>query len=795
MSPRLRSVLSICCVALAGFFAFRGLEVTGDIEAFVPHADDGVSTQAAQSLATSDLVRTVVVTIRDTSQTSAAALAKQFATALALHNGTLFRRVEAGPEPEVEKRLYGVYFPRRYAFVAKDRNEVLALDAAWVDRRIASLRNQLASPLGTMLSRVAASDPWLAFPALLSDLRSNGGSALDVVDGSFVVSGKPTSVVLVTGRASPFDAEAATAVTRVLEAARSRVLAQSKQAHVDIASVYAFSRAARDEIQRDIGRISTLSTVAIILLFWALFRSVRSLLLGALTLGAGVVAGACACRLVFGSVHGITLAFGSSLLGVGIDFVAHYVNHCALEKGRSADAIMRDLWPGLLLGGTTTALGFLAFAWSSFAGMQELALFSFASIAASLLATRYWAPHWVAIGKEPSGLHRRLVAVLSGWVRLSSRAITQWTLLSLVIVVCALGLPRLRIIDDVRVFNHANPRMIAETDRARAAVGFGDSGRFVLVTGSTEEQALGRNDRVFAALDRAKADGIVTAFRSAFYLLRATETQRQVQSALAARADLATRTKQALSEQGFAVERFVGAELAEARNFDPVTYSLLVEQGLDGLVAPFRTELRSQNGECAAGCIGYLSYVQGVHDQKRLRALIASVEGAVYFDQLSYLERAYGTLRRRTFELVCLGLLAVIALCALKYRSLRAGIAVITPALLSSILAIAVMGLIGAPVTLFHFAAALLVLSMGEDYAVFLLEAGNDPRATTIASVSIVIACVTTVVSFGLLALSAHPALSSLGLVASLGVSFSLILAPTAMLIAGKNRAVSPASD
>ena len=143
-------------------------------------------------------------------------------------------------------------------------------------------------------------------------------------------------------------------------------------------------------------------------------------------------------------------------------------------------------------------------------------------------------------------------------------------------------------------------------------------------------------------------------------------------------------------------------------------------------------------------------------------------------------------LRRRTFQQVSIGLLAVIVLCALRYRSLRAGLAVVTPALLSSVLAIAILGLMGVPVTVFHFAAALLVLSMGEDYAVFLLEAGSDVGATTIASVSIVIACLTTVVSFGLLALSSHPALASLGLVAALGVLFSLILAPTALLIAGR---------
>ena len=626
-AARAWSLLSMACVALAGFFAFRDLHITGDIEAFVPHAQDAASTRAAQSLASSDLMRTVIVTLTDTSDERALTGARTFSQALQ-RDRKLFTRIETGPRPETEKRLYELYFPRRYAFVASDAKAVQALDASWVDQRIQGLRAQLMGPLSTMLAPIAADDPWLLFPALLSDLRSHGGSALEVRDGQFLVSGKPTSVVFLTGKASPFDSEAAIDVSDAIERARRAVLSTGASAHLDIASVYAFSRAARAEITRDIGRISTVSTLAIVLLFWSLFRSLRSLALGALTLGTGVIAGACVCRLVFGSVHGITLAFGSSLLGVGIDFVAHYVNHCALERERSPSEIMRELWPGLLLGGATTALGFLAFAFSSFAGMQELALFSFASVAASLLATRYWGPLWVGVARAPTSLHLRLVSALAAWVRVSSRRSTRFALLAVTLTLCALGLPRLKIIDDVRVFNHADPAMVRETDRARAAVGFGDAGRFVLVTAKTDEQALARNDQVFAALERAKADGEIGAFRTAFYLLRSAATQRAVLSAFDARVDLRESTKQALARHGFVVDRFRGADLRSDQPLEPVTYALLEQNELGPLVAPFRTLLKSEEGACRDGCVGYLSYVQGVRDAERMQSLVGHIEGA-----------------------------------------------------------------------------------------------------------------------------------------------------------------------
>jgi len=37
-----------------------------------------------------------------------------------------------------------------------------------------------------------------------------------------------------------------------------------------------------------------------------------------------------ACQAVFGEIHGITIAFGTSLLGVGLDYVEHYYAHFVL---------------------------------------------------------------------------------------------------------------------------------------------------------------------------------------------------------------------------------------------------------------------------------------------------------------------------------------------------------------------------------------------------------------------------------------------------------------------------------
>ncbi len=66
----------------------------------------------------------------------------------------------------------------------------------------------------------------------------------------------------------------------------------------------------------------------------------------------------------------------------------------------------------------------------------------------------------------------------------------------------------------------------------------------------------------------------------------------------------------------------------------------------------------------------------------------------------------------------------------------------------------------------------------------FLLEARAHSESMAAALLSIAIACTSTCLAFGLLAASSFPALRALGMTTGLGVLASLILAPTALLLA-----------
>ena len=165
-----------------------------------------------------------------------------------------------------------------------------------------------------------------------------------------------------------------------------------------------------------------------------------------------------------------------------------------------------------------------------------------------------------------------------------------------------------------------------------------------------------------------------------------------------------------------------------------------------------------------------------------LEARLAGMEGVRLFDQTRFLEGAYGRFRARTMQMIGFGLIAVFLLLLVRYRKLVPALAAFLPAVLSAATSLSVLVLLGFEANLMHLVALLLVLSMGVDYGVFMVEIRDSDEGAGPTLSGILVACLTTVLSFGLLAMSENPALRALGAISGIGSVLSLVLAPTAWL-------------
>jgi predicted exporter len=768
------SVAFLLGVGILGVWLVGNLHLTTSIVHFLPAGEDRELAGLARQMSSSDLNRAITLTIEAPDRDAAAQAVGRMADDL--EDNPEVAWVRAGPDEELQEAFYALYFPRRLAFLTDgDPAEVLSDDG--LRGRIAELRRRLGGPMGTFLRGIAPEDPLLAFPTHLDRLREAQEDGLSTHRGRFVTADGRHGVLFLASAASAFDTAAARRLETAIEGAFDRAAATVPGLRLEQSAVHRFALTSEASIRADITRVSVLSTVGVAVLFLLLFRSPLRLLLSAVPIASGVVAGLAATQAAFGQVHGLSLAFGATLIGVGIDYVAHYLNHHTLAPHRDgAVGSLRVVGAGLVLGCATTVAGLAGLAWTAFPGIRELAVFTSVGVSTALLATALVLPPALPGQPVATPLHRGIAAWLGGaFDGLGRRRRLLWILPVLATLITLGGLARLRWVDDLRALTAMDPALLAEEERVRARVSRLDGGRFVVALGDTLEEALEVNDAVAVRLRDAVEAGDLDRVQTlhTFLWSRALQERnlRAVQDA-----DLAARLPGALSAEGMVPEAFAPWEVSDV---EPLTLETLQASPLGPLVSPFHLRL----GEREA----VLTFLRG-GDLETLERRLEGLPGARVFDQAAFLGQTYERFRTRTLELMGLGLVAVFLLVLLRYRDLRLALAAFLPAVLAAATALGGLALAGFSANLMHVTALLLVLSMGVDYGVFMVESRGHPEGPRVTVVSLVVACASTMLSFGLLAMSANPALQALGLVTGIGVGLSLLLAPSAWLLVGPRR-------
>jgi predicted exporter len=336
----------------------------------------------------------------------------------------------------------------------------------------------------------------------------------------------------------------------------------------------------------------------------------------------------------------------------------------------------------------------------------------------------------------------------------------------------AVGLPRVRWNDDVFAFERAaRSRAAAEDRELREAVRQPELGRLVAAFGADDEAALRANDAAAERLETLRGDGALEGFRSLHAWIWSRDLQQRNGAVLAAQPDLAGRMDGALAAAGFRTEAFAGfAAALRGPAPPPLAMADLLASPFADAIAPFRLEL-------ADGRVALLTFLRGCAGSGRARSgrrrsarrafLRSAGIRALALRAVSHAQRAARRGRG--------GRRRAAARAPLPPAPAHLGRA--APALLAAAVTLALFGLGGTPVSLLHLLGLLLVLSLGVDYGIFLVESPPGDADGDASLLSVTLDCATTLLSFGLLATSSFPALSALGTSTAVGVAASLVFA------------------
>ena len=204
-----------------------------------------------------------------------------------------------------------------------------------------------------------------------------------------------------------------------------------------------------------------------------------------------------AVHALFGFIHGITLGFGVTLLGVVDDYPIHLFSH--LTGKRPPPTVMRDIWPTMRVGVLTTAIGFSALSvFAGFPGLSQLGVFSITGLLAAAAVTRWVLPFLVPAGFAPT----RTGAGLSKVVDRLTHA--RW------VVPISMGLAGLFLAGSMPRFGSGTSKILLPfrskqktlDQTLRNELGVPDVRDLLMVQGMTDEDVLIQSEGVAIALDR-----------------------------------------------------------------------------------------------------------------------------------------------------------------------------------------------------------------------------------------------------------------------------------------------------
>ncbi|MCX7114138.1 MAG: MMPL family transporter [Proteobacteria bacterium] len=649
------------------------------------------------------------------------------------------------------------YHARLYSLDPQEEGRAL-FDPGQLGKRAEWLQLALLSPQGGFIKPIAKQDPLL--------LSLNGFKSMQHRLDAQQRPGDVAGTLILQSRPAALDAEAQASLQDLIRTRFDALNGASGGGfRLRMTGIPTFTVAAQGEIKRDVTLVSIVSSIGVALVFLLLFRSFAALHWMLLIQTASFAAGALACALAFEHVHSLTLALGATLIGICTDYPMHVLVHCAKHRHTPA-AAARMLWPSLLMGGLTTVIGYVAMGMTGFPGLEQIAVFAAASIAAALGLTRWVLP--ALLGK--TSLHPAHLPGIGEWVGFCERRRSVLLGLFAVSVVAALAalaaLPGLRWMDDLQQLAMDMGGMRREDDAIRAHFTSVEPGRFVLVQASDMETALQRSEAAELRLQKLKSSGDLTEYHGLFPWLASARLQAQNAATYNEALTPAFRDawRVALLKTGLAVDKLASLPPASAKPLLPEAV----------LATPVRQILSGQIIEQKTGVA--LSIWLGKHDPGKLAESLAGLEGVRYFSQKDQLDRMARQHRDRSLDMLAVGVAVMSLFIWLQQRNAVKVLLTLLPALSAVLFIFAAWAVLGEEVSFLHVIGLLLSVSLCVDYGIFFMD--NRGHDTDITYHAIASSTLTTLASFGALGLAKTPSLPILAVSVSLGVTLGFLLCP-----------------
>ncbi len=779
--PAVRMALAVTwllALLLAGWMTARHLEFSGDLRKFLPDARTPEQKLLIDELGEGPGSRLLLLAL--SGETPETLATQSAALRASLADDPRFAVVANGADAGLDA------FPQNllpYRYLLSPTLDTQPLDADYLRDQLDARVQDLGSPAAGLVEPLLPSDPTLE-TLTLAEYWAPASAPQRLFDVWFDRAGAQ-ALLLVETRAAGFDPNGQLDAVQAIQAAFDAVRGDSTAA-LEMTGPGAFSVEIGGRTEREARMIGLVDTIGLVLLLLIAYRSWKIPLLGVLPLASAGVAGLGAVALLFpDGVHGITIAFGFSLIGVVQDYPIHFFSH--QRAGLSPWRNVRGLWPALSTGVIATCIAYATFLFSGVDGLRQLSVFTIFALGVAALSTRFLLPALVDPSPPDIAESPRLQRL---WQRIEALPRPKWSLAVLAALsVAAIALsPGAFWQNDLSKLTPVAEDAMARDTALRAELGAPDVRYVLLAQAADADAALAATSALRPRLDALVEAGALDGYDMAARYLPAADVQRARQAALPDAPTLRRTLDTVLVDSPFNVDAFdaFADDVERARTAPLLTRDALAGTPLASAVAGL---LLVHDDRATA-----LVSLSGLDDPTDVVALADAARtpqvDVRLLDMKDASESLVAEYRGRVLWAMAAALVLLVATVWIALRSPARTWRVLLPTLLTLLVIVAILRLCGVELTLFHLVAMILAAGLGLDYALFFEHAGDD-RADQVRTLHGVLVCsLMTLLVFSLLAWSSIPVLRAMGTTVALGVVCNFVLS---LLVARHRGAIDEA--
>jgi len=731
-------VLSLFCITVV---VWR-LEPVYELGWFLPAPQNEAEQILVEVLGQDSASQLVFVVITVDPSSDVYSLSKELSARL--QGSGLFSRVYNGDVEFAVDSLPSVLWKNRYLLTD------LNLDQPAMRAYLQEARGNAVAYGGAEYLRLISADPPLASINILQSLQPSANE-------DFVWSDQANHrlTLLVETYAEGFDLGGQAQAINFL-----RSVSEPGVSSVDLFGVGVYGVDLQETIRQEATLRSISATVAVLALLFIAYRRVAAVLVGFIPLLIGSLVALASVAGVFSSVHGITLAFGFTLLGVAIDYPLHYLSHTK-RGGESGD--VASIWPTMRTGLISSLAAFVALTFGGSVGLMQIGLFSATGLLASYLATRTLMPVLVPpVNSEVKSTSPGGKVVMNHGL---------WFTTAVVCGIIGFMFPPVWTNDLSAVSPVPTEKLLADHE-LRTEVGAPDVSKIIAIRGSGLEEVLITAEQASDYLNEAVLEGVLTGFLTPTNLVPSNKEQAARMAYLRDVGDVEQKIDTAGIAIGFrpgAFQAFSDAVEATVDSGEFVTPSSYDNSELGSILAG---SLYQQNGLWTA-----VISLMGVTDIEGLKDGLSEFgEGVLLIDLKVESENMMADYFSRLTNALLIGALAVAFFLTVSFGSFAVSgwlLGTLGSTLLSTFI---ISSFLLPSLSIFNLISAVLVAGLVLDYALFFSREEPDERSSRNTFHAVSICAGSTATAFIVLSMSTIPVLQSIGVTVAAGVIIGYFL-------------------